>query len=128
MPFARITLAGTTLNPGKVADLQAGITGLLETILRKRPELTAVLVEEVAVAGWAIAGRPAQVAGHIDVKVTAGTNTADEKADFIEAAAGLLRAAVGPLTDPATYVVIHELASDAWGYDGVTQEQRRYRS
>lgn len=128
MPFARITLAGTTLNPAKVADLQAGITGLLETILRKRPELTAVLVEEVAVAGWAIAGRPAQVAGHIDVKVTAGTNTADEKADFIEAAAGLLRAALGPLTDPATYVVLHELPSDAWGYDGVTQEQRRYRS
>lgn len=128
MPFARITLAGTDLKPSAMAELQAGIAGLLETVLRKKPELTAVLVEEVPLPGWAVAGRPAQMAGHIDVKVTAGTNTSEEKARFIEAAAGLLHTMLGPLADPATYVVIHELPSDAWGYDGLTQEQRRYRS
>ena len=62
----------------------------------------------------------------LDIKVTEGTNTKDEKAlyalrvfDGIEAIAGTLA--------PASYIVIHEVRADAWGYQGQTQEFRYVR-
>jgi 4-oxalocrotonate tautomerase len=34
-----------------------------------------------------------------------------------------MQSILGPL-DPASYVVIHEVRADAWGYGGATQEFR----
>ena len=36
----------------------------------------------------------------------------------------LFRAVVGPVLNPVCYVVVHEIAADAWGYDGRTQADR----
>jgi 4-oxalocrotonate tautomerase len=124
MPFVNIKLAGPTLTPEQVGRLQQGATRLMAEVMRKKPELTAVLVEQVDGAAWAVGGAPARVAGHLDVKVTAGTNTEAEKARFVEEAMRLLRDVLGGGLNPVAYVIVHELPADAWGWDGRTQAGR----
>ena len=65
-----------------------------------------------------------RAAAHLDVKVTAGTNTAEEKRRFIAEVMKLFRSVIGSALDPVCYVVVHEVAADAWGYDGLTQADR----
>jgi 4-oxalocrotonate tautomerase len=122
MPFARLTLVAP-LEKAESRDIGVTLTGLIADILKKRRHLTSVLVESVADANWSIDGEARAVAAHLEVCVTAGTNTAQEKKEFIRQAALLLQQAVGGL-DTATYVVVRELPAGDWGYDGMTQADR----
>lgn len=124
MPFVNIKVAGLTLAPEQVQHLQRGATRLMAEVMRKKPELTAVLVEQVGAAGWTVGGEPARTAAHLDVTVTTGTNTEAEKARFVADAMQLLRDVLGGDLGPVTYVVVHEVPSDAWGWDGQTQAGR----
>jgi 4-oxalocrotonate tautomerase len=125
MPFISIKIAGPTLAPEQVSLLQDSTTNLMANVLGKKPELTSVLVEQVAVQGWSVGRRHVHVAAHLDAKITAGTNTPDQKARFIAEANALLRSVLGDELPVASYVVIDEVAGDAWGYGGLTQEHRR---
>lgn len=72
---------------------------------------------------WAIGdgGRPS--AAHLEVCVTAGTNSEQEKRAFSTNAMATLQRAL-PDLDPATYIVIKELPATDWGYGGRTQADR----
>jgi 4-oxalocrotonate tautomerase len=124
MPFIRITASGPTLAPEQVSRLQTEMTELMASVLGKKASLTSVLVEQPAVAGWAIGRAPASVAAHVDATVTAGTNSPEEKARFIERTMRLLKNVLGMELGPATYVVVTEVPAQSWGYDGRTQESR----
>ena len=124
MPFINIKVAGAAPSPEQTGRLQHEVTSLMAGVLRKKPELTAVLVEHVAAGAWSIGSRPVVLAAHLDAKVTAGSNTAAEKARFIRDAHALLKSVFGPELPMATYVVIDELPGDAWGYAGMTQAER----
>lgn len=122
MPFVNIKVAGPTLAPEQIARLQRGATRLMAEVMRKKPELTAVLIEQTT--AWSVGAHPARTAAHVDVKITAGTNSAAEKAQFVAEATSLLRSVLGADLNPVAYVVVHELAGDAWGWDGITQARR----
>ncbi|CAO4144906.1 hypothetical protein LPLAFNJD_LOCUS1810 [Methylorubrum aminovorans] len=125
MPFVRLTIAGLETGPAIVADLQRGITALMAEVLGKRADLTAVLVEAAPAGGWSVGGAAVAPAAHVEARMTQGTNTAEEKAQFVAAAHDLLvRTLPGPLP-LATYVVVQEVPADAWGYGGLTQAARR---
>lgn len=128
MPFINVKIAGPTLAPEQVRRLQTGVTEMMAGVLRKKPELTSVLVEQLPPSGWSIGNRPASLAAHLDAKITEGTNTPDEKARFIVEANALLKAVLGPTLPVATYVVVDEIPGDAWGYDGLTQAHRAVAS
>lgn len=124
MPFIRVTVSGPTLAPEQVSRLQAEMTQLMASVLGKNADLTSVLVEQPAVAAWAIGRAPARVAAHVDATITAGTNSPEEKGRFIERTMRLLRTVLGAELSPATYIVIAEVPAHSWGYDGRTQESR----
>lgn len=124
MPFLNIKVAGPTLAPEQVSRLQREATGLMAGILRKKPELTVVLVEQLSPADWSIGAQPVRASAHLDAKITEGTNTPEEKSRFVAEAMALLRAVLGVNLDPVAYVVVHELPGDAWGWDGLTQADR----
>ncbi|MCM2473018.1 4-oxalocrotonate tautomerase [Rhizobium sp. CG5] len=124
MPFVHIQVAAPDITQPQLRHLQSEVTRLMAEILEKRKELTAVRIERVDPGQWTVGDQPMTVAAHIDAKVRAGTNTQAQKAAFIAAAADLLRQVLGVELSPATYVVIHEVPGDAWGYDGRTQESR----
>jgi len=128
MPYLDIRLANADLDDPARQRLARHGTALLQRILGKRPELTAVSVIDIRPAGWMV-GERSQVesrrpAAHVEATITAGTNTAEQKAHFIAEMAALLKVAL-PGLDQATYVVVREIGAGDWGYDGVTQDARR---
>ena len=125
MPFIRVTVAGTALEPAQVRALQRGTTEQMASILGKKAELTNVVVEQIAAASWSIGGESTGLGAYIEAKITDGTNTPEEKARYIAAAMAMLRDVLGPGVPKASYVVLHDLAGEAWGYDGLTQAARR---
>lgn len=100
---------------------------LTSRILRKKPEVTAIVVEYVDPADWIIAGRSLAEHGkrsfYFDIRVTDETNTKEEKAQYIrEAFAGFERL-LGELHEES-YIHVHDVRAAAYGYGGLTQEYR----
>lgn len=115
-------------NPSRYRALASALTDLTALHLGKRPEVTAVMIDDVPAARWHIGGQ--DVAGptaFLEISVTAGTNTAQEKAAFIAAAFAELQRQVGqgePLAQ-ASYVIVREVPATDWGYGGKTQAARK---
>lgn len=126
MPFLDIRLSAPCL-PEKVAQIAGRMTDLAVEILGKRREVTAAVVQCVAPGHWTVGGESLNATGSssffLEVNVTAGTNTAEQKAAFVAAAFAAAAALLGRL-DAASYVIVREVAADAWGYQGKTQAAR----
>ncbi len=124
MPFIRITVGGAPVTATERSALQERFTAEIHKHLRKRREVTAVAVESLPPGAWAIDGVEMSTrTAHVEMAITAGTNTPEEKASMIAAADRALREILGTLPE-ATYAVIQEIAADAWGYNGKTQQTR----
>lgn len=124
MPFINVKVAGPQLERAQTEQIQKEITALMASVLNKKAPLTAVLVEQVSVAGWSVGAEPVPRAAQVDAIISAGTNTPEQKARFIAGMNSLLRKVFGSDLPNVTYVVIHEVPQDNWGYDGLTQERR----
>lgn len=127
MPFLHLQVAAAPGVHVLDEDLARTLTRLAHTVLRKRAEVTAVRIERVPAEAWFIGGHALgprlQSAVQLVIQVTAGTNTADEKARFVAEAFEALSELLGGLHS-TSYVVVHELPAEAWGYGGRTQAQR----
>lgn len=124
MPLINITLAGASLAPSAVQHVQQETTRLMQSILRKEAALTVVGVTQLPAGAFSANGQPVAAAASMQAMITAGTNSAAEKADFIFAARSVLTVAIGQSEAPI-YVALHELPADSWGYDGQTQAARK---
>ena len=115
-------------NPSSYRALASALTDLTALHLGKRPEVTAVMIDDVPAARWHIGGHdvPGPTA-FLEISITAGTNTAQEKAAFIGAAFAELQRQLGrgQSLAPASYVIVRELPATDWGYGGVTQAARK---
>ncbi len=108
-------------------EIAAELTRITTILLGKRREVTAVAIDWLPADQWFIGGEALAGSGQrsffLKIAITTGTNTKDQKAAFIAAVFAAMEALLGPLA-PASYVVIQEVAADAWGYAGRTQEYR----
>jgi 4-oxalocrotonate tautomerase len=126
MPFldVKVSRGGT---PPEATEIATELTGLAQEILGKRHEVTAVAIDWLPAEQWFIGGVSLAEAGRrsffLKIDITAGTNTKDQKSAFVAAVFAAIEKLLGPLA-PASYVVIQEVAADAWGYGGRTQEFR----
>ena len=126
MPILNVKLCAPR-SPETSARIAATLTDLTVEILKKKRELTAVAIEYVQPADWFIAGQaltdqPPRTF-YLEIKITEGTNTKDEKAQYISRAFTAVEGILGPLA-PASYIVVHDVRGDSWGYQGQTQEYR----
>ena len=126
MPYLNVKLSGVASD--ETSKLVAEkLTHLTAELLHKKKELTSVAVEFLSRDSWFIGGRSltsrAEQSFFLEIKVTEETNTKDEKAQFVDQAFQAIEGIVGALAS-ASYVVIHEVPADAWGYQGQTQEYR----
>lgn len=115
-------------NPERYQALARALTDLTVQLLGKRREVTAVVIDDLPAARWHIGGAPvAQPTALLEISITEGTNTEEEKAAFIAAAFAELQRQLegdGALA-AASYVVVRELPASDWGYGGRTQHARR---
>ncbi|GLK73474.1 tautomerase family protein [Ancylobacter dichloromethanicus] len=127
MPMIQIRFAVPSSTPALEAALARRAAQLGQEWLGKDPSVTAVLVEPADPAHWFCAGRSLKEAGlaafWLDIRVTEGTNTKDEKAAFVAATFTAFGELLGPL-HAESYVHVVEARGDAYGYGGLTQERR----
>ncbi len=128
MPTLRLQVA-PLLNPERYAALGAALTRITAQVLHKKPEVTVVMIDDLPAARYLVAGRDAvQPIACLEISITAGTNTAEEKSQFIREAYAELRRqlSVGSSAlHEASYVIVRELPGSDWGYGGMSQAQLR---
>ena len=115
-------------NPERYTALARALTRITSEVLGKRAEVTAVMIDDLPAARWHIDGRPVdRPTAMLEISITQGTNTAAEKKAFIEAAFAELQRQLAPgsALEEASYVIVRELPAGDWGYDGVTQLERK---
>jgi 4-oxalocrotonate tautomerase len=114
-----------------IEDLERKLAGIAVEasthILRKKAEVTAVVLERVDAHSWFVGGSSLaqQNASSfwLEIKVVDGTNTKDEKEAFIAAIFQRFGDLLGNL-HYESYVHVHEVSADAYGFGGLTQERR----
>lgn len=60
MPYVNIRITPEEATAAKKAELIKGVTDLLHSILKKRPETTFVVIDEVSTENWGIGGLPVE--------------------------------------------------------------------
>ena len=127
MPMIHVQYATPRPNSVAKSDIVATVNKLSQDILRNDPNVTAMLVEEAAPTDWFIAGRSLAQIGKaafwIDLRVTEGNKTKDEKAAFVAAVFKAFGALLGPLHEEC-YVLVNDVRGDAYGFGGLTQDYR----
>jgi len=126
MPILNVKVC-TTPSQETSAKIAVALTDLTVELLKKKRELTAVAIEYFQPSEWFIAGYPLTDQTYctffLDIKVTEGTNTKDEKSAYVSQVFSAVETILGPLA-PASYIVVHDVRGDSWGYQGQTQEFR----
>jgi len=127
MPLITVTYASPHKTPVSKPAIAAEVSRLSSTILGKDPKVTAVIITETDPADWFCGGRSLAdqklASFWLDIHITDGTNTKDEKAAFVAAAFKAMGKLLGPLHNES-YVHVHDVRDDAYGFGGLTQERR----
>jgi 4-oxalocrotonate tautomerase len=84
------------------------------------------LVEFISFNAWSVGGKNVPTF-YLDIKITKGTNTKVQKSQYIQAIYKEFENILGEI-HKASYVLIHEIDADAWGFEGITQECRFIKS
>jgi 4-oxalocrotonate tautomerase len=127
MPLITVTYSSSRLMPSLKADIAASVSELTAKILHKDPKVTAIVVRSVEAADWFAGGKSLaeqKLASYwLDIHVTEGTNTKDEKAAYLAAMFARMSELLGPLHNES-YLHVDEVRADAYGFAGLTQERR----
>ena len=90
-------------------------------------KVTAIIVKSVDAGDWFAGGKSLaeqKLASYwIDIHVTEGTNTKDEKAAYLAAIFKRMDELLGPLHEES-YAHVDEVKGDAYGFGGLSQERR----
>jgi 4-oxalocrotonate tautomerase len=127
MPLITVTYSSSRHSPSLKADIAAAVSELTAQILHKDPKVTAIIVKSVDAADWFAGGKSLadqKLASYwLDIHITEGTNTKDEKAAYLAAMFNRMGELLGPLHNES-YLHVDEVRGDAYGFGGLTQERR----
>ena len=97
------------------------------SILKKKRELTAIVIEYIEQDCWLIAGSTLSELGknsfYLNIKITDETNTKDEKANYIQTIFSGFEHLLKNLHEES-YIHIEDTRAAAYGFGGKTQEYR----
>lgn len=127
-----ITLRANKISSEKIrSSLAESLSLITEKILRKNKQVIVVRFEAVdQQAQWYVGGTVKsddEAIFELSIIVTKGTNTDSEKAEWIAQAWRLVIEALGSAPHP-NYISIQERDGKSWGYNGLSQEQRKIQS
>jgi 4-oxalocrotonate tautomerase len=126
MPYLHLRIAAAE-SSAHTESIAACLLTHTRDILGKNPEVTAIDIEYTRPRQWFVGGTPVsdkkQITFFLDVKITEGSNTKKQKAQYIKAVFSDMQDILGALTE-ASYIVLHDVRADAWGFHGRTQKSR----
>jgi 4-oxalocrotonate tautomerase len=127
MPLITVTYATSRERSSLKSEIAAAVSELTARILRKDPKVTAIIVKSAEAADWFAGGKSLaeqKLASYwLDIHVSEGTNTKDEKAAYLAAMFARMAELLGPLHEE-TYLHVDEVKADAYGFGGLSQERR----
>ncbi len=127
MPLITVSYSSPRQSPTLKSDVAAAVSELTAGILHKDPKVTAIIVRSVDAAGWFAGGKSLaeqKLSSYwLDIHVSEGTNTKDEKAAYLAAMFRRMGELLGPLHNES-YLHVDEVRGDAYGFGGLTQERR----
>ena len=127
MPLITLTFSSQDSRLASKATIAAEVNRLSATFLNNDPKVTAIIVQRVEPEDWFAGGNSLAEQGlasvWLDVHVTEGNKTKDEKARFIAETFRAMGKLLGPLHEES-YIHVHEVRGDAYGFGGLTQERR----
>jgi 4-oxalocrotonate tautomerase len=127
MPIITVKFSSVRSAPELEQNIAARVAEASTNVLRKRPELTAVVVERVQAQHWFAGGHSLaeqrKSSFWLEIKVVDGTNTKDEKEAFISEIFAAMTELLGDV-HPESYVHVDEVSADGYGFGGLTQERR----
>jgi 4-oxalocrotonate tautomerase len=126
MPIINIKISQAP-NPALARSVSDAILDLTASLLGKPRHITAITVSFVPPEHWFIAGislaELRKNSFYFDIKVSDSTNTKIEKAAYIAACFDAMNQLLTPLHQES-YIFVHDVRADAYGYGGLTQEYR----
>jgi 4-oxalocrotonate tautomerase len=129
MPMITVQYAPLQAKAGLAQTIATAMTKLSTDLLHKDFALTTATVEEFDPTQWFVGGKPMsehRLAGFwLEIRVTDGTNTREEKAVFVAAVFAKMTQLIGPL-HRESYVYVHGAGGDAYGHGGLTQNERYF--
>jgi|SRR5471030_2193723 len=129
MPILNVTLSSAP-DLAQSARIAASLTQLTAQILQKDAALTSVAIGHVDPAHWFVGGatlaQQRKASFFLDILITDETNTATQKAAYIDAVFTAMQALLGELHE-VSYIHVHDARPAAWGYGGLTQQFRAVR-
>lgn len=126
MPYLNLRIS-KNLSEEEAGRVLSVLSKHTEDILGKRQAVTSIDIESVPPDRWFVGGSSVRdqnaLTFYLDMKITDGTNTKQEKARYVQNVFADLNALFGRIL-PASYIVIHDVRADSWGFEGKTQEFR----
>lgn len=126
MPMLTVRIASQH-RAGLVEEVVAAIGDLTARVLRKDPSVTVIAVDLVARERWFVgAASLAELdksGFYVNISVTDGTNSKDEKGEFVSETFAIMQRILGDV-HPSSYVLVSDVKADAYGYGARTQERR----
>jgi 4-oxalocrotonate tautomerase len=129
MPMITVRYATAQRKSGLTETIAKAANKFSADILHKNLLLTAVTVQQFAPEDWFIGDK--SLARHglasfwLDIRIVDGTNTREEKAAFVAATFAKMSELLGPLHNES-YVHVNEVRGEAYGYGGLTQNERYF--
>jgi 4-oxalocrotonate tautomerase len=126
MPILNVKVSKIA-SPALTEAISETLLELTTRILRKKRELTSIAIDYVAPENWVVGGSTLASQGkssfYFDIKVVDGTNTKDEKAQYIAETFEAFAKLLGNL-HPESYIYVQDVRAEAYGFGGLTQEYR----
>ncbi len=130
MPILNVKVSRPA-DPALTESIAETLLSLTTRILRKKRELTSIAIDFVPPENWVVGGTTLAAQGrnsfYFDIKVVDGTNTKDEKAQYIAACFSAFEELLAPL-HAESYVHVQDVRAEAYGFGGLTQEYRYIKS
>ena len=126
MPYLNVRIAQQE-SAGVADQVVSALMKRTAEILGKKSEVTSIEIDFISPDRWFVGhvriSDQDATTFYLDIKITEGTNTKQQKAEYIKAVFADFESILGGVT-PASYIVIHDVSADSWGFEGKTQEYR----
>jgi 4-oxalocrotonate tautomerase len=126
MPIIELKVSGQE-DPTLAQQLVTEISRLTKEVLKKKPEVTVVVVSFVPDHLWFVnslsLAELKTKSFHLNIKISDSTNLKVDKAGYIEAVHKSLTALLGGIHS-VSYTAIQEMKADGYGYEGLTIEYK----
>ena len=126
MPILNVKVSQPA-NAKMSVDIAETLLELTTRILHKKRQLTSITIDYVAPEHWIVGGSSLAAqrknSFYFDIKVVDGTNTKDEKEQYIAESFQAFEKLLGDLHDES-YIYVHDVRAEAYGFGGLTQEYR----